>query len=89
MTTLASILFALAAAAAVLTIWKSLTAALPAIRALHATLSDNASPPVIHVRTLPTRTEVQTRTSRRHRRTQRPKPVTHRLHQYPHRTHVA
>lgn len=88
MTTIVSVLFALAAAAAALTIWKSLTASLPTIRMLHAMRSDNGSPPIIHVRTLQTRTESQARTSRR-RRNQHPKPVVHRLHQYPHRTHVA
>ncbi|MFT4055031.1 MAG: hypothetical protein QM681_11040 [Novosphingobium sp.] len=88
MTILASVLFAFAAVAAMLTLWKSLAGALPAIRAIHAALSDGEARPLIHVKTLQTRTEPKIRSPRRPRRQQHPKPVTHRLHHYPHRTHA-
>ncbi|AOR75523.1 hypothetical protein QUC32_14305 [Novosphingobium resinovorum] len=88
MTIIASILFSLAAAAAALTIWKSLTTALPAVRAMHAALCDSAAPPPIHAKTLQTRTDGKVRSLRRPRRQLHPKPVTHRLHHYPHRNHA-
>lgn len=88
MNILAFILFALAAVAAMRTIWKSLGGALPAIRAMHAALSDSEARPLIQVKTLQTRTEPKIRPPRRPRRQQQPKPVAHRLHHYPHRTHA-
>ncbi|WP_159982490.1 MULTISPECIES: hypothetical protein [unclassified Novosphingobium] len=84
-----SVLFSFAALAAILTIWKNIVAALPAIRGLRAELSDDGD---IHVTTLETRSlapnsaEARSPRSRRH---QHPKPITHRLHHFPHPARAA
>ena len=85
-------LFSIAALAALLSIWKSAVAALPVIRALRAQLAETSQPPLVHVATLDTRSliiEEAAARSARLRRHMRPKPVTHRLHQFPHRAHAA
>jgi hypothetical protein len=88
------ILFSIAALAAVLTIWKSAMSALPIVRTLRRQLAEASQERVIHVASLDLRTSIeppaearrQTVCARRHAC---PKPVTHRLHQFPHRTHAA
>jgi len=86
-------LFTLAALAATLTIWKSLSAALPAFRSLRAQLALEEADRVVHVATLDTRLtraeEQEARAARPRRRLLQPKPVTHRLHHFPHRAHAA
>jgi hypothetical protein len=86
-------LFTLAALAAALTIWKSMTAALPAFSSLRAQLAQEEADRVIHVATLDTRMtraeEQEARAARPRRRLLQPKPVTHRLHHFPHRAHAA
>jgi hypothetical protein len=88
------LLFSIAALAAVLTIWKSAAAALPAFRCLRLQLADASQERVIHVGSLDRRstsdaTAEARPSSARVRRHPRPKPVTHRLHHFPHRTHAA
>ncbi|HUD94183.1 hypothetical protein [Sphingobium sp.] len=88
-------LFSLAVVAAALTIWKSLSVALPLLRTLRGQLNETPEERSIHVTTLDLRSPplgapVETRRAHplaRHHR--RPKPVTHRLHQFPHRTTAA
>lgn len=87
MNIVASLLFVLAAAAAAVTIRASIAAALPSIRGLRRALAEGAGESRLHVSTLDTR--AAGRQSRRPRRLHQPKPVTHRLHQYPHRAHAA
>ncbi|HUD29479.1 MAG TPA: hypothetical protein VMQ93_11455 [Novosphingobium sp.] len=94
MSILPSALFSLAAVAAALTIWKSLSVALPLLRTLRVQLNETPEERSIHVSTLDLRSPlgapVETRRAHplaRHHR--RPKPVTHRLHQFPHRTTAA
>lgn len=86
MSIFASILFALAAVAAAATIWKTTLTALPSLRALRRALAEEEAGHVIRVTTLDTRTAMPRNKVRRH---PQPKPVTHRLHHYPHRTQVA
>lgn len=85
-TLLIAALFALGGVVALATIWTTLRSALPAIRALRRDLSAELDGHAIHVATLDTRTPCRPARSRRH---MQPKPVTHRLHQYPHRVHAA
>ncbi|AXB77154.1 hypothetical protein [Novosphingobium sp. P6W] len=85
-------LFTIATIAAFLTIWKSVAAALPAIRALRAQLAEASQVPLVQVATLNTRSSIIEETAVRSARLRRhlhPKPVTHRLHQFPHRAHAA
>jgi HAMP domain-containing protein len=91
MAIVSQILFAIAACAAVLTIWKSVGAALPAIRALRTEIAAATVDHAIHVATLDTRTALAEERPRpaRARRHPHPKPVTHRLHHFPHRAHAA
>lgn len=87
-----TVLFAIAAVAAAMTIWKSISAALPAIHTLRAQLAEASRDHMIHVATLETRLLEQEEDHHpvtRSRRHPRPKPVTHRLHQFPHRAHAA
>ncbi len=86
MTIVASFLFAFAGIASLVTIWKTLATALPAVRTLHRDLSAEMNGHAIHVATLDTR---EGRRPARPRRHLQPKPVTHRLHQYPHHVHAA
>lgn len=86
MTIVSSFLFAFAGIAAIATIWKTLTAALPVISALHRDLATELDGHAISVTTLDTR---EVRRPARPRRRLQAKPVTHRLHQYPHHTHAA
>lgn len=87
MSLFATVLFVLAAMAALVTIWKSLFAALPGIRALRAELAGNIDGQVVHVSTLDPR--AAPRHARRSRCLKQPKPVTHRMHRYPHRAALA
>lgn len=87
-------LFSLAALAAILTIWKSAATALPIVRNLRRQLAEASRERVIHVGTLDVRGPLETpaetrRPSARARRHPCPKPVTHRLHHFPHRVRVA
>lgn len=85
------VLFAIAAMAAALTIWKSIGAALPVIRTLRAELAAASRDHLIHASTLETRAvlEDEYQPATRALRHPRPKPVMHRLHHFPHRAHAA
>lgn len=94
MSIVASILFALAGFAAILTIWKSTGTALAAFRSLRAQLSEASQERIIHVTTLDLREPVEApaetrRSFVRPYRYPHSKPVTYRLQQFPHRTHAA
>ncbi|MEE4453517.1 hypothetical protein [Novosphingobium resinovorum] len=89
MSIFASIIFGLAAVTAVATIWKTTLTALPSLRALRRALAEEEAGHVIRVTTLNTRTAMPRRSGNKVRRHPQPKPVTHRLHHYPHRTQVA
>jgi hypothetical protein len=91
MTIVPTVLFLLAAIAATATIWTSVKSALPAIRSLRLQLADALEDRTIHVATRNTRTaiEAESRRAARRRRRAHPKPVTHRLHHFPHRAHAA
>jgi len=86
MSVVPSVLFLFAAAAAIAAIWTSLRLGLPAISALKHELAAASQDRMIHVSTLQTRDDVAKPMHRpaRARRHARPKPVTHRLHHFPH-----
>lgn len=85
-----SVLFTLAAIAAVSTIWKSIAAALPVVRTLRTQLARASQERVIHVTRLDTRPAIADEPRARPRRHHpQPKPVTHRLHHFAHRAHAA
>ncbi|MFC0205399.1 hypothetical protein [Novosphingobium soli] len=91
MTIVPPALFLLAALAALITIWRSASTALPAIRSLRRQLAAEDQH-IIEVRCIETRacsTEVGAQHRSRIRRPAAPQPITHRLYQFPHRSHAA
>lgn len=90
MTIFPPVLFALGGLAAVLTIWRTLSSALPAIKSLREQLASEGKT-AIHVTTRDMREHGKCAPARkaRQRRHIQPKPVTHRLHQYPWRANAA
>lgn len=84
-------LFIVAAFLAIVTIWKSIASAMPAIQRMRTQLTDTTLDYSIEVTTIYTRTaetETQAR-SVKTRRGSRPEPITHRLHHFPNCAHAA
>lgn len=86
-------LFALAALAATLAIISSVKRALPAIHILRIQSRETSTGMPITMRTVSTRdvplSSAMCRAGAIHRRKARPKPVTHRLHRFPHHIDAA
>ncbi|KQM19503.1 hypothetical protein ASE49_04555 [Novosphingobium sp. Leaf2] len=92
MTVITPLLFIIAACAAGFTIWKSIAPAIAAIRDLRAQLAMSDAEQIVHVGTSLTRERSEVKSAERRPRALRhpqPKPVIHRLHQYPHHAHAA
>lgn len=90
MATAVPILFTFAAIAAIMAIGHSVRTALPALRMIRTQFADGEEYDMI-VSTLETRDPERSVVSVpvRHRGKLRPKPVTHRLHQFPRATQAA